>query len=388
MRGIIIWGLALALANPLCAQELSSAGSLKGYLVRSQEPSVLGVKPPVAQNETLIARYRLSGALNKAWFFDGAYQLTSLHQDPAPIEAIEIPGAYRWGEPEHQLYPNEGEKSSTQIFQNLDRFSLQYRAEGFDITLGRQAITFGMGRSVSPNDLFANFTLSELDLENRLGVDAVRLEVPLGELSELDLGALFGKNGAAAQGGGYLRVKVNLAGQDLVLLAAQYKRHQAFGGELALALGKIGAWVEGTWTKPFEATSPEYGRYLAGADYTFGEDTYLWLEYHLNGAGAKEASNYHQPQANQSYLDAGGYLWGREYLNLGGNFPLTPLNQLSLFFMSNRKDQSTYVNTTLESNLTTDLYLDLGITHLTGNPDQTEFGTYPAQLYLAIRGYL
>ena len=78
--------------------------------------------------------------------------------------------------------------TKTEIYQNLDRFNVQFQFDAGDLTIGRQAISFGSARMINPTDVFLPFDVQTFNTEYRTGVDAIRFQRPVGELGEIDLG--------------------------------------------------------------------------------------------------------------------------------------------------------------------------------------------------------
>lgn len=73
----------------------------------------------------------------------------------------------------------------------IDRLAIGYQQPAFSLKLGRQAINLASTYYFSPNDFFAPFTADTFYREYKAGVDAVRLDINLGTLSQLTLiGAL------------------------------------------------------------------------------------------------------------------------------------------------------------------------------------------------------
>jgi hypothetical protein len=65
----------------------------------------------------------------------------------------------------------------------LDRLNVRFALPAADIVIGRQAISWGVGRFWTPSDLFVAFSPVEIDKEFKTGVDAVSVKVPLGPRS-------------------------------------------------------------------------------------------------------------------------------------------------------------------------------------------------------------
>ena len=64
------------------------------------------------------------------------------------------------------------------VLQNLDRLNIQLQFDQGDLTIGRQAITFGSARIINPTDVFLPYNVTALNTEYRIGVDAIRYQKP------------------------------------------------------------------------------------------------------------------------------------------------------------------------------------------------------------------
>ena len=80
---------------------------------------------------------------------------------------------YRLTDIERTLGP-EDEKN--RVVQNLDRINMQFNVANGDLTVGRQAITFGAARAINPTDVFLPFDVTALNTEYRIGIDAIRYQ--------------------------------------------------------------------------------------------------------------------------------------------------------------------------------------------------------------------
>lgn len=69
----------------------------------------------------------------------------------------------------------------------VDRLNLRLSIWKFDITIGRQVVNFSKAYFWSPLDVFLPFTPSTIDREYRPGIDALRVDLTLGELTGLNV---------------------------------------------------------------------------------------------------------------------------------------------------------------------------------------------------------
>ena len=83
----------------------------------------------------------------------------------------------------------------------LDRVNVKFAFPFADLTVGRQAITFGQAWFWNPLDVFSPFDPRSFDRDYKPGVDALRLDVPLGDFGGCNVVAVGG--GTQAPDGGY-----------------------------------------------------------------------------------------------------------------------------------------------------------------------------------------
>ncbi len=74
----------------------------------------------------------------------------------------------------------------------LDRANVTFVLPWLDVIVGRQAITFGKAYFWNPLDVFLPFDPRQFDRDYKAGVDAVRLNIPFGEFTGLNLIGVLG----------------------------------------------------------------------------------------------------------------------------------------------------------------------------------------------------
>ncbi len=344
---------------------------------------------------------------------DVAYELLATVQDPA-LQDLDFlglgpnAGDYRIVDLGSRIVPEAGEAGGGfGLFHNLDRFSLTWKLSGADITVGRQVVARGSARIVNPTDVLIPFSFNELDKEERTGVDALRIRVPLGAMSELDAGWLPGPDFRLSRGALFLRSRFSLWNTDLSLLLMDFHENLMIGLDLARSVGGASVWLEtayvlpGTFRGGDESDDPAYFRLSAGADHQLGSKTYAFAEYHFNGAGGRRSSEYAGSLDTAAYRDGSVYLLGRNYLGAGLTRQVTPLLPLTALLLWNLNDGSAMALVTGEYNVAENIYLSAGA-HLgagrgpepvAGIPPppglgiRSEFGLYPDLLFVSFRLY-
>jgi hypothetical protein len=279
-----------------------------------------------------------------------------------------------------------------------------FRARRADITIGRQAIAWGSARSVNPTDVLAPFSFETLDTEDRIGIDAARVRIPLGSLSEIDAGYVFGEDLKFSNSAFYGRTAFNVHSTDFSLLFMGFRENLLAGFDMAGSIGGAGLWFEAAYV--FVDALSDYGtgrndnyfRASSGLDYSFNSKSYSFLEYHFNGAGMSSASGYLNNFSKPAYTEGAVYLMGRHYLNPGFTYQVTPLITLTAQSLINITDPSFFVTPQAEYNIASNIYISAGAFIGIGSrwiesqehlpiALRSEFGSYPNIYFGSFRYY-
>lgn len=164
----------------------------------------------------------------------------------------------------------------------IDRLYYKNSFDWGDLVIGRQRISWGVGRVWQPTDMFgpinpANFSKFEKD-----GADAVSLKYTIGELSDIETVFNYVNNFAESNYGA--RFRTNFSEYDLSLMAGFFDEAPRIGLDFAgnfFGAGLRGEALYSVRTKKAE----DYIRAIIGADYQISEEIYTMLEFHYNGQG-------------------------------------------------------------------------------------------------------
>ena len=220
-------------------------------------------------------------------------------------------------------------------------------------------------------DLFTAFSPTEIDREEKVGVDVVRLILqPLENLSldlvgePLDVEDHWTANGDDSSLAA--RLGTHWGEYDLHLCAGVVQSDMVLGGDFAGNLFDAGFHGEALQTWVDEKDQRDYFRGLLGVDYAFAAawNPYVALEYFYNGLGENDAADYAVRRMESSVrrvFERGiAYNIGRDYL--GGTFRVQP-NALLTFqatTLANLHDGSLREFATLSWSVWEDLDLILG----------------------------
>ncbi|MBN1384815.1 MAG: hypothetical protein JW983_08045 [Elusimicrobia bacterium] len=337
-----------------------------------------------------------------------AYTLSPQIQNPA-LSGISSPVSFEGST--YRAYDLagtlSGPKNGFTLYQNLDRAFLKWSTGIYDVSLGRQAVAWGSARVINPTDIFNPYALNALDTEERTGIDAVRIRIPTGTMSEFDTGYVLGKNLSAKKSAFFIRNKSYIFKTDASAIIAVFRQNLMTGMDIARSLGGAGIWLESAYVfvdalSDYEdGKDDNYFKNSAGIDYTFTDKIYGFLEYHYNGAGASREKDYLSNLSKPAFTEDNTFLLGRHYLMPGITYQISALAGLAVTTIVNLQDGSFFLSPSIEYNLTQNSYLSLGSfsgigkdpeTVVTGGTEnisnlRSEFGSYTGIFYASFRFY-
>ncbi len=291
---------------------------------------------------------------------------------PAPERTVELE-SHLVDRPTHQLT------------HDLDRLSLELYLGAVDLTLGRQAISWGSSQLFSTVDLFSAFSPFDLDTSQRRGVDGVRALLSPAENVELDV--LVVDRGALEDLSGGARATWYGATGDLwAAMGYAWERPFAAAG-LSHELDTVKLRGEAFGT-------PEAApRVSAGMDW-FQSEGMLAVELHMNGDGrAGSTTTQHFLKPSDAMLHGETFLVGRWYAGALGVWTPNPELSLSASVLSNLVDPSALAilgfmyAPSSDASLTIGGFLPLG-----AEPDgleiKSEMGTWARMAYVRLDLYL
>lgn len=365
---------------------------LRGFALYSQPPSDMSLYEE--QNSTdlgglarLISEYHNTDG----WSVElNAYQtyidkdLVSEQGQFGLVESVERSGLLEWG------FSND-----EYAHMAIDRFNIKWSLRSLNLTLGRQAINLATTFFFTPNDFFAPFSAQTFYRVYKPGVDAIRAEWSLGDLSTFSLIGVQGysrqpeaesgwSDAPESSRNSYLaRLITNQGGFEWGLLVGKVRRNRIIGGSIS---GEVFDWLgvraEGHQLEELDEAERKRSVFSIGLEHRWENSLTIQLEQFYNGSGATNVADYN---FNAGYP-------ARRYQVLGISYEITPLLFGQANIIRNHQDASRLysINTTYsisdESELSASLTIPQG-EKAAGPVVRSEYGIYPRVLNIEFRVY-
>jgi hypothetical protein len=199
----------------------------------------------------------------------------------------------------------------------------------------------------NPTDLFNPQPPTAIERDERAAVDAVRVAVPLGVVTGLDI--VLAPVRDPERGRYAARYRGHVGEFDVAVSGGVFDRRWVGGVDMAGYVRNAGVRAE--------AAVDDAARLRAtlNADYTFRNGVYLILEGHYNGGGDV------------------AYMQDRYYIAVIASKSVHPLVSISVYAIQNMEDGSGLVGPSVAASVRNNLDLTLS-TYLLHGGGQTEFG--------------
>ena len=207
----------------------------------------------------------------------------------------------------------------------LDRLGCRLEVGPASLTAGRQSISWGSGFFWSPTDIFAAFSPTEIDRDEKPGIDALRMETAFGNKVTVDLvfepldfqqPYRMGSDDSAAA----VRCSGHAGEYDLAVVAGYVAGDAIAGGDFSGYLGNAGLRGDFLYTWVDEAADSDFFRGVLGIDYGLQA---AWtptvaVEYFYNGYGKDEFGEYAEafltPSVQRLFTRGTAFGLGRHYI--------------------------------------------------------------------------
>jgi hypothetical protein len=252
-----------------------------------------------------------------------------------------------------------------------------------DLTVGRQAISWGTALFLTPADPFVPFNPADPFREFRAGVDAARVRIYPGPLSEVDV---------------VVRPTKTAVGEELTALArglTTWKNWElsAWGGTLygdpAGAFGAAGS--VGTWAVRGEGVVRGQGsdavfRGTIGLDHLSqlkARDLYFVVEYQRDGLGAGSPQYYPRVLSSDTFRRGEQQVLGRDETVIQTSYQIHPLWSVAGLWLWNLDDRSALVSPSFTYSASNDVSVSGAVFFGFGNNHITPTRPFPSEYGLA-----
>lgn len=286
----------------------------------------------------------------------------------------------------------------------VDRLNVRLTYHPVDIIIGRQPINIATQFYFTPNDFFAPFTAQTFYRVYKSGVDATRVEVQLGALSQLSFISVLGYSPVDSSSNGwsakpdlsrtsfFSRIATTMYNFEWALLGGTVTDKNIIGASLQGELFEwLGLRAEGHYAMPENDAAGNYAEFTVGLEHQFPNDIDLRSEFFHHGPGASSNSDYKE---NKLVLETTLPYLARRYLAIGGGYQATPLLHVSSVAVLNLIDGSDLFSFNAAYSLSDEAELSLGLiipigkhTSTNSNTTRSEFGLYPYSANIEVRIY-
>ena len=280
----------------------------------------------------------------------------------------------------------------------LDRFNFQLDLDRVNIVVGRQAISWGVTYFFSVLDLFSNFAPHRIDRDYKEGVDAVRVTVPVGKYSEVQvIGAALGRS-LDRRGALAAQARLHLGALDLGLMGGRFHQDTVAGGFLTTDVRGTALRGEFSWTHSVDPRDrllgrSEFWRATLGVDRQLTPQISTTLELSYNGFGTSRESEYLSWAESDRVLRGEMPTLGASYGGLAFNWQLHPLWTVTQSLLVNWQDPSALWipalqwSTSNNSSVLLAVQTGFGGTINPASQLESEYGAAPTTLLAAVKWY-
>lgn len=181
------------------------------------------------------------------------------------------------------------ERESARYMHRLYRATLNYRDDYFSLAVGRQQIPWGRGHFFTPTDIFNPFSPTQIELEERDGVDALNLTTA--EWKSYKAQFIYTPRGKRLHPQRIMgRISRDVMGYEVGILGGRYAEDHVLGADMEGNLGD--AALRGEFLFQDAEDEKNFFKYTLNADYNLPRNVLVGLEYHYNGEGHHRRSQY------------------------------------------------------------------------------------------------
>jgi len=233
------------------------------------------------------------------------------------------------------LYQTYVDNNSVYARHGLYRAYVDTSFDKVDLRTGRQRIAWGSGLFWSPVDIINPFDPTQIEREERTGVDAILADWNYGELSRLSV--VYAAHNAPVRATSAIRWRSNFSGFDIGLTGGHFRNDDMVGLDFAGQWHSIG--LRGEWTQTSSPVDSTFQRAVLSADYTAPNSLSLFVEFYYNGQGRSDPASYQFTRLFTGEIQS----LAQRYLGVMAGYDFTPLVKWKNYYIHNFDDGSEFL---------------------------------------------
>ncbi len=268
------------------------------------------------------------------------------------------------------------------LYHRFDRLAATYRGDGWGITFGRDAVSWGSGKVFQPMDVFAPFAPTTVDRDYKAGEDLVRVDRLLGGGSDIELLAVLRRDDEENRDVDETSIGAKwhsfFGESELELVGGRHYEDLIAGFTFRHPLG--GALLQTDWLATHLDEEDKWVvSGVVNLDYSFvvaQKNAYVFAEYYRNGFGRndKPVDIFNLPDSLIVRLQRGEvFNFMKDYTAFGGSIEWHPLVRQNLTLISNLHDRSSLLQMQLSYEPSDAQRLEFGLTEPLGD-EGDEYG--------------
>lgn len=290
-------------------------------------------------------------------------------------------GATRGLEPTVDLETTFVDESGARLTHDIDRLAARIYTDGADITVGRQAITWGHSSLFPVADLWTRFSPFDLDTLQKPGIDAVRVLTYPSMTSEFDF--VVADRGSLENLSGAARGSTTIGATDVWFAGGKFWDQILAMGGVEHVLERVKLRAEAVLPWNLDRTELDLPRATAGFEW-YGTEFTTGAEYHFNGIGVEDSGSYVDQASDPQFNRGESYFLGRHYGGIFGSYSGITDLEMNLSVIGNLGDPSLVVSPVVRYQIAQNTRLGVGSFVTAGEVPEfqprprfrSEFGAY------------
>ena len=273
---------------------------------------------------------------------------------------------------------------------DLDRLVMRFFLGPVDFSIGRQAVTWGVGQLFPVSDYWTSFSPFDLDTSQKRGVDSLRVSWGISDRLELD--AVVVDRGSWTDLSGGVRLVTYFDALDLHVAVSKAWEELIVTTSISATVDAFKLRVEIAGVYDLDDKDFQLPRATVGVDW-FATGQFTWsLEAHFSGLGALEPRNYSVISRGDEIRRGELYLLGAAYTGTALAYRPHELITIGCTSLVNLLDPSAMVGWSIGWAFQQDIELGLGGFHGIGRGSRdgrisAEFPLYGQQVYLQLSAF-